>query len=512
MNSSSRSRNSIRNAIIGIICQFVILLSSFISRTIFINQLGAEYLGINGLFTNILTVLSLTELGIGNILLYSLYKPIYEKDFEKISIILNYFKKLYYWIATGIFFLGILIVPSLKYIAMTSTINYHELFLYYSLFLINSVISYFIVHKTILINADQRIYIVQTVNTATLLVRDICQIIILLFTGSYFLYLIIQIITTISNNIIINFVANKMYPYVLAKSNKLITEFTDKVEIIKNIKAVFIYRVGVILMNYTDNILISIILGTIVVGYYTNYFLIISSIMSFINILIQSLYSSIGNRNASQDRDSSYSLFRFLVLLFHWIAAISSACILITINDFITIWIGEQYVLSIDVLISIIVNFYVQVVISPVWVYRETLGLFYKVRYVMIIAAIINILFSIIFGKVMGLSGIIISTALARILTNVWYEPYLLFKLNFEKPTKTYWILQAKYFFITLISFATTIWLSNQLGNSVTMMFVKIGVIATITSLLFLILNLNTLELKMARLYWLELYNKIRRS
>ena len=492
---------------VGVACQCLILASTFASRTVFVKQLGAEYLGINSLFSNVLAVLAVTEMGIGNILLYSLYKPLYEQNYEKIGVILRFFKKIYYWIAAGIFIFGIVIAPALIYITTTSVVGDHELLLYYSLFLFNAAISYFVVHKTILINADQRIFIVQLANTGSILVRDVCQIAVLFVTGNYLIYLIVQIITTILYIVIINVVANKLYPFLLIKSKWFIAA-DEKFEIKKNLKAIFIYRVSVLLMNYTDNILISAMLGTIIVGYYSNYLIIISAIISFINILIHSMYSSIGNRNASQDSEGSFSLFRFLVFMFHWISTVSSVCIIVAMNDFIAVWIGEQYVLSDDVLISIVVNFFVQVVITPVWVYRETIGIFDKVKYVMLMAAIINIVLSVILGKMIGLPGIIIATAIARILTNVWYEPRLLFRLKFEKPVKIYWTIQSKYIVITMMCIAFAFWLNRYFGSQFVWLLLKIGIAAAMTTLLFFVLNVNSFEMQTARLYWKELLNK----
>lgn len=504
MNTNSRSVNSLRNVFIGISGQVITLFLSFVCRTVFIAVLGAEYLGVNGLYNSILTVLSLAELGVGNVMLYSLYKPVAKKDEAEIGALLQYFKSVYNKIALGILLLGISVVPFLRTF-VNSDLPYNDLVLYYLLFLINSVVSYFVAYKTALINADQKNYIITFVGLVSNVLRNILQIIILLVTENYLLFLFIMVMGTILNNIILSIKANKLYPFLKQQCKTIKIQIE---EIKENIKSMFFFKLGHVVMNNTDNILISIIIGTVYVGYYSNYGLIVTTISTFINILIQAMHSSIGNLNSERNMKKSFEFFNVLLLFFHWLSAFCSLCFLFVFNDFITIWIGESYLLETSVVIAIVFNFYIQNIINPVWIYRETLGLYNQVRYLMICAAVINLFFSIVLGVYWGLEGIIISTALARILTTVWYEPRLLFYRAFQQSVNKYWNRQIKYFFTTVVAMIIVILLTKNMPISLLFIMLKILICFFISSGAFLITNYKSEEFRRLWTYPLDFFKK----
>ena len=500
MNLKSRSINAKKNTIIGICCQIIILLLSFASRTVFIKLLGVEYLGINGLYSNVLSFLSLAELGIGHVMVYSLYKPIVEKDEAQISALLNYYKKIYIKIAVAILILGISLVPFLDKI-VNSNLSYEKLVLYYILFLLNSVVSYFFIYKTTLINADQKNYIISSLNTAFIVVKYMIQILVLMKTKNYILYLLIEITCTILNNGYISYKADKMYPFI---KNQIGFVQIDTTAIRTSIKSMFLYKIGTTIMNSTDNILISIIIGTAYVGYYSNYSLIVAIISTFIAILVQAVFSGIGNLNASGDMLKSYKLFKSLLLFFHWITAVSSLCFLLVFNDFITVWIGQSYLLSADVIVIIVLNFYINNIINPVWMYRETMGMFNQIKYAIILASIINLIFSIALGIYWGLAGILFSTILSKLLTTVWYEPRLIYHTKFKQPVRKYWVMQFKYFLTTILGVFVSIVLTYNMPLSLMFIFIKIFIGVLVMSLVFLATNFKSEEFTMLRGYALS--------
>ncbi|WP_209876919.1 lipopolysaccharide biosynthesis protein [Paenibacillus silagei] len=485
--------------IFGIGSQLIILIMSFIGRSVFIKFLGAEFLGVNGLYNNILTVLSLAELGIGNVMIYSLYKPLSNNDRFTIRVLLNYYKKIYRIVALAVLIIGLLLIPFLN-IIVNSDISNSNLILYYVLFLMNSVASYFSVYKAILINADQKIYIVKGLQTAVIIVKEILQIVILLFTKSYILYLFIMIASTILNNIFISVKANNLYPFIKIKEKIRHEEFGKK-EIKNNLKSTFLYKIGVVIMNNTDNILISIIIGTVYVGYYSNYSLLVTAITTFIGVLIQALFSSIGNFNADGEMQKSYKLFNVLLLVFHWIAACCSICFLLVFNDFITVWVGDNYILGTNVVIVIVINFYIQNIINPVWMYRETMGLFNEIKYIMLVASLLNLVLSVILGVYWGLSGILVSTAISRIFTVVWYEPNVLFKSKFGRKVSDYWIRQTKYFIITIVTSLLSLILLKDIPISLLGILLKILCGSIFMSSAFLIVNYKKEEFLVLRKY-----------
>lgn len=436
----SRVKNTVRNSVVGVFSYLLTSVMTFVSRAVFIQCLGEQYLGISGLYGNILAVLALSDLGVNTVMVYSLYKPIAEHDTQRISALIRYFKKLYGLVAILIAVLGMLCIPLLPYIVNDSLLTQEELIRYYLLVLANSVCSYLAISKSTLIRADQNMNIIQGVQAATSFLMHVAQIIILITTRNYTLYLVMPIFSTLTNNVLLTFIANKKYPYLKEKSADKTVEKEIKVKLLSNLKATFLYKLGATIINSTDNILISIMFGTVVVGYYNNYYTVVAMVNAIINIGINSVLSSIGNYYATKEARDRFGLFKLLLFGFYALAGFCAACYLAIFDDFITWWIGERFVLDTVFLIALVTNCTVTCISNPLWMSRESSGVFKSVRYVMISAAMINIALSILLGKVMGLAGIILATALARLLTLFWYEPRILCRMVFKVKTSEYWI------------------------------------------------------------------------
>lgn len=488
----SRSKITGKNILVGIISQFLVLFISFFSRTVFINTLGAQYLGINGLFGNILSILSLAELGLGNVVIYSLYKPLALNDTDKINRLVNYFSKLYNQIAGIVFVIGIILVPFL-HVFVSTELNRGDVILYYLLFLINSVVSYLLTHKMMLINADQKKYITKSYTTLFLIIKEILQVLILIFTRNYKLFLIIQILTTFFTNYSLHVYANRHYKFL--NSELLISE-KDKKVLKNNIKATFFYKIGMVIMNNTDNILISSLVGTIYVGFYSNYTMIVNAIETFINVLIQGIISSIGNLGTSKNNERAIEVFNLLLLFFHWLSIFCALCFIFIFNDFITIWIGFDYTLDMLAVYAIAFSFYIKEIINPVWMYREAYGLFDKVKNIMLVASLINLFLSLILGSIMGLPGILFATGLSRILSTVWFEPNILFKYVLKISVFEYWKRQFLYIMLSILSYFIINFVINAFPVGLTFIFIKIFIIFMITFLLFFIAKIRSREVK----------------
>lgn len=437
----SRSENSFRNVSFGVVQQLVTLILAFVTRTIFVRALGAEYTGVNGLYTNILTLLSLAELGIGNVLTYSLYSALHDHDREKLRQLISYYRKLYRYIVVAVIVVGLAIVPFLGQL-VKSSLPHNEVVLYYLLSLCNSAVSYLVMFKVTLLRADQKEYIRNIVATICLLLQYVLQIVFLYVNNNYTTYLIIQIIFTIMQNVICNLIANKKYPF-LKKYTKE-TNLINKKGLVSNVKSMFVYKVSNVVITSTSNILISILLGTIYVGYYSNYNMIINYIATFINLLITGLMASLGNLNADNDEEHSYSVFRGMVYLFSVVTIFCTVCVLNAIQGFIPIWVGSEYVLGYDVLIAILATFYVTHAFDPTWMFCETMGLFKERKNAMVVNAVLNIILSVVLARPCGMAGILGAPAIARVLTIVWWEPYILFKKKFKKPLTEYFKQQLR--------------------------------------------------------------------
>lgn len=444
--SNSRIKNSILNVSTSIINQVLSLILNFIVRTVFIKVLGESYLGINGLFSNILSVLSLAELGIGSAIIYSMYKPLAEKDEEKLTALINYYKTLYNRIAMIVMAVGLSIVPLLKYL-VNFEFKMDNQVLFYLLYLTNTVVSYLLAYKTSIVTADQKQYKLKPYYMCFSILTSLVQIFVISKFHNYVLYILVQISFSIITNIVCAKKSSEMYSFINNKGTSLSIE--EKHSIWSNIKSMFCYQIGGVILNNTDNILISVLIGTVWVGYYSNYSMIVNAIVGFTSLIFTSIQGSIGNLNVdTNDSNKKYFIFNVLNLISFWVYGFCSVCFCVLFQDFIRIWLGEKYILNISIVFVIVFNYYITGVLYPIWCYRNTIGLFKHTKYIMLIASFLNLLLSILGAKLFGLFGIFLATGLSRIMTNVWFEPYKLYKIYFNKPVKKYYITQILYFIL----------------------------------------------------------------
>ncbi len=448
---NSRIKNVSRNMVSITVFQFTKILFAFLGRIIFLKILSPSYLGINGLFSNILTVLTLTDLGINTAFMYCLYKPIANNDREKLSAYLYYFKKLYNIIALIILILGLSLIPFLKYlINLPNEID--NIYIYYILLLINTVASYLYIYKTTILLADQKMYIVNKIDIIFQFILLISQMFVLIFTHSYMLYLICLVLCTFLSNII---KAKKVdAEYKLIKNDYSIPK-DERKKIFINMKSLVLYRIGGVIQSNTDNILISIFVGTIIVGYYSNYSLIIVSATSFLNIIFSAVKASLGNFVNEKDKKSQLEMFNIFEVFNFWLVGFCFVCFVILIPDFIKIVFGNEYLLSLSALIWMSINFYTSNIRQTIWAYRETTGLFNKTKYITMVTAIINLFMSILLGYRFGLVGIIAATVISRMLYAWWKEPLILFNDYFNISAYKYYINYIKRaILIAVVTFA----------------------------------------------------------
>lgn len=442
----SRTNNSIKNMKYAIVGQGIGLLISFVSRMIFVRSLSAEYLGLNGLFTNILSILSLAELGVGAAINYSLYKPLAEKEIYKIKALMGLYKKAYYSIGIIIAVVGTALVPFLGYLIKDMP-DVPHIELIYLLFVINSSISYFFSYKRSLIIADQKRYITTIYRYGFYFLLNIAQIIVLVLTKNYFFYLILQIINTFLENIFVSKKADQIYPFLNDKGSTKLDK-KEKSTIIKNVKAMVYHKVGGVAVAGTDNILTSMFVGIKEVGIYSNYQLIINGLNTVYGLAFQSITASIGNLGASEAKEKSIFIFNCINLLGFWIYGFSSICLMILINPFINLWLGKEYLFPMSLVLIIVVNFYLTGMRKSVLTFKDAFGLFWYDRYKPLLEAGINLVGSIILAQYFGVSGIFIGTIISTVTTCFWIEPYVLFKYGFEDSCTVYF---KKYGFYTMI-------------------------------------------------------------
>lgn len=499
----SRTKNSARNVAIAMISKILYLIINFICRTIFIKILGTEYLGINGLFTNVLTILSFAELGIGNAIIFKLYKPIAEEDHERIKTLLNFYKRVYFFIGIFILCCGLAVIPFMKFIINENVSIKENLSFIYFLFLLNTVISYFFTYKKSIITGYQQEYIINLIDLIVFIIQSIIQIVLLNITHNYIAYLITLICSTCISNIIIGIIADKMYPYIKEKKYKKISKDEQK-SIFRDVKSLMVYKIGYTLSNGTDNIIISSFLGVVKVGLLSNYTMISSAITTLLSTAFNSLTASIGNLNTINEEKKKEDVFYQILFLSFVVYGYIATAMSLLLNRFIILWIGIEYVLAINISIALGFNLYIDGMRFVNYTFRNTAGLFKKGRLLPLISSIANIVLSVILVQYIGMFGVLIATGLTRLFILTWYDPYMIHKYVFKSSSKRYYITYLLYLIILIFNYIVNWKLLNMMNINGIVGFILCGLL--ITQMTFIIFFITTFRLKEVK----EVFNRIK--
>ncbi|WP_407856663.1 lipopolysaccharide biosynthesis protein [Enterococcus hailinensis] len=497
----SRLEYSLINSSISLFIYVIRLIIQFIARSFFINYLGAQYLGLNGLFNNILSFLSLAELGIGTSIVFSLYRPLAENDKKHIVSLMRLYKKAYEMIGVVIGILGMLIIPTLPFIIKDSNIEMHKVYMYYILFLINSVASYFFTYKRSLIIADQKNYLVVLNDFVFLLFMNIVQILGLYLFKNFAFFLIVQILFTLIGNISISIITDKKYPF-LKSINPDIIEPELKQEIKKNVIGNMSSKLGGVIVMGTDNILISGFVGLTAVGIYSNYSLIIVSIQNLCKQITNSITASLGNFAVSGNKNRGNILYKNHLFINHTLVYFFSILTFSLINSFVSIWVGKNYLLPQLTVALIILNFIIQVYRNTNIVFIESFGLYWQQRYKPVIEAGLNLVVSMVLLIVfrMGINGVLIGTIISSICFVFWFELYIVSIYALETSIKNVLFSYLRYvmhlaFSIIIVSNCTKFLFINFDSNILT--FLLKGLLSfLLASLLYVILYYRSNEFK----------------
>lgn len=425
------------NIIAGMAGYTVNLIMGIICRIVFTRTLTADYLGINGLFSNILSMLSLAELGIGSAIGYALYKPLAEDNKPKVASLMRFYSRCYTAIGIVVAVLGLCLLPFLDLLIHDAPSIKENLHVIYLFFLFNTATSYFFSYRGALLTAAQQNYLVVGISYLVMITQSVVQIILLLTTRNYMLYLLALIIGGLCYNIIISQVAKKRYPFIVGKDIAPL-EGNEKKELVGNVRALTIWKLSGLLVNQTDNIIITFFNGLATVGLSSNYTLLSGTLTSLINLIFNGITASVGNLNAIESKEKKMAMFNVINLANFWMFGWAAIGIFGVSSDMVHLLFGERYVLPISIPFVIALNFYMVGMQSAVWTYKNTMGLFRQGRYLLIVTAAINLVCSIWLGKIWGLFGILLATAISRALTNTWYDPYAVFKYGLGESVVPY--------------------------------------------------------------------------
>lgn len=492
-----RSKNSIINAISAIMMYSVAILASFLTQKIFIKTLGNEYLGLNGLFNNILSMLTVVELGFGTAIIYNLYKPVADNDEKKIKALMNYYKKIYNIVAIVIAVLGFCILPFLNKIVGKISINENIKFLFI-LSLIDIIVSYLFSYKRSILYASQKTYVVNLSHIGYTIFSNIAEIIFLLETQNYVIYLIIKIIFRILENLVVTMITNNMYPYIKKKNNEKIDNDTKK-DVKKQVNGLLFHKIGGNVVFGTDNIIISKFFGVVTVGFYSNYYIIINAINALLGQVFTSITASIGNLLLEENKEKNYKIYKNFLFANSWMYMFCASCLICLMEPFISLWIGKEYILNYSVLIILIINFYMQGMRKTCSTFKEAAGIFYEDRFIPVLEAILNIVLSIFFTKMFGLEGVFLGTILSTLLVYLYTFPKYVYKRIFNRNYMQYILEILKYFVIAFVSVFITVVLTKviTIGKSNFTELIKNLVICIIVpNLIYLILFFRSNEVK----------------
>lgn len=442
-----RTKNTVRNMFWGYISKMIGILLPFVFRTVIIKLLGAEYLGINSLFNSILQVLNLTELGFGTAVVYSMYKPIAENNEEEICALLKYYKKVYVLVGIFVLSLGTLLLPVIPYLIFGHYPDEINLYFVFYMFLINTAISYFLFgYRSSLLNAFQRNDLESKVEIIVSLFRYTFEIIGIYVTKKYYLFLGLEIIFTIFSNFLKYVYAKKYFP----EYNPIGSlDYKQKREIRDNVFALMCHKIGGTVLNSADNIVLSSFMGVVIVSNYGNYYYIMNAVEKIIMICFVGMTAGIGNSFLTETVEKNRDDFKKVLFMNAWIVGWCSVCFVCLYQDFMKLWVGEEYMLNNQIMLLIVFYFFIHGIRRTIIVFRDGAGMWQDNKWQPILSAIFNILVNIILVQVIGLAGILISSIASMIIIDIPWESHAFCKriemngLEYLKALIIYFIVTA---------------------------------------------------------------------
>lgn len=491
-----RIKNSIKNIYISILTQVIITLLGFISRRVFLDSLGSEYLGVNGLLTNVLSMLTLVEGGIGGSIVYSLYKPLAEDDRPRVIALVQLYKRIYGILAILIFVLSMALYPLLD-ILVGDTSGISNLEVVYFLFVFKNVISYLNAHKWSLINADQKGYVLSRYNLLFNVITTISKILVLSTTKNYVLYLVIEVLIFLIQNIWNGKIVNERYSYIKVNEKYEVDKET-KSTLSKNVKAMFLHNVGGYCVLGTDNILISALINLKTVGLYSNYTMVINQLKGLLTPLLDGIGASVGNLIATESKEKTYEIFNIVYFINFWIYGFCSIVLFNLLEPFIELWLGKGLLLDKFTFSVILLNFYITGLRSCVITFKTKGGIFDNDKYVPIIESIVNLVASIILAKLFGLVGIFLGTTISTMAIPFWLQPKLVYNNIFNKSFTEYLKKYFIYLTITLFTGIITRIICSliNINNLFISLLIKGIVCVIIINFIFIIFLFTTNEFK----------------
>lgn len=503
MPKDSRIKNTVFNFSSSVGGQIITIVMQFAVRTVFIHTLGKAYLGIGGLFQNILSMLSLTEMGIGSAIVFKLYEPLAQDDQHRISVLMKFYRTIYRCIGIAIASMGIILMPFLPRIIndydKLQALNLNAA-LIFGLYLVDSVVSYlFFAYKGALIRADQKEYYINIISYVFTIIVGIVQIICLVLFRSFILYVVVVAIKTVLQNLFIARFADKKYPYL----KKTITEKLSKEEakgIFKDCGALFIYKINNVVVKSTDNIVLSAFIGLEAVALYSNYYIFYTTITNLLNRIYNSVGHSIGNLHTTHDIEKEYSVFESMMLISAILGGTIFVGIFVVADELIESWIGHEWVIKQPFALLMGLELFTSSFKYSISKYRTAYGLFKQGWLRPLVSMIVNLIISVLLVRPLGIVGVLIGTLTADWVTFIWYDPLVVHRVGFNGtyPVKRYYFKFAKYFITSCIVASIDFFICTHfmVGYKWLSVIVHTIICGTTTPLVLILVSLRNQETK----------------
>ena len=482
-----RTKNATRNVVYGVVLHIYQSVVPFIMRTVMIYYLGVQYLGLNSLFASILSVLRLAELGVGSAMVYSMYRPIAEDDKATICALMRLYKIYYRIIGLVIGVAGGILTPFIPRLIHSNLPEGLNIYVLYLLHLSATVLSYWLfAYKNCLLTAHQRNDIKNKVVLAVDTGLYIIQFFVLLILKNYYLYVIVILASQAVTNIVTSVIVDKKYPQYKAKGK---LEKGKVNEINHRVADLFTSKIGLVVVNSADTIVISAYLGLTVLAIYQNYFYIMNSIISIIGIVMNSCMAGIGNSLVTETCEKNYNDLRKLTFIIVWISGFCTTCFLCLYQPFMVIWVGNELLLPYNAVICLCIYFYIYQINHLLNTFKDAGGIWHADRFRPLATALSNLCMNLIMVQIWGIYGIILSTVLSTLIVGMPWLLHNLFTTMFNKQQLKDYLRQLLSYslIVIIVCFISEKACSLVYGASWTVLLIRLAICLIIPNAIFFV-------------------------
>ena len=489
-----RTRNASRNIVFGIILKAYQIFAPFLMRTAMIYFMGVQYLGLNGLFTSILQVLNLTELGVGSAMVYSMYKPIADDDTKTICALMRLYRLYYRIIGLAVAVIGVVLTPFIPYLVKSDLPVGLNIYILYLLNLSATVLSYWLfAYKNALFQAHQRIDIPNKITLVTNTFQYGLQLIIIIIIKDYYLYVLVTLLTQALTNIVTAMAATKKYPEYHPKG-KLENQIVNGIN--QRIRDLFTSKLGSVIVNSADTVVISTFLGLTMLAVYQNYYFILTSIIGIITIIFQSCTAGIGNSVIVETKEKNFNDLKKFTFLIAWIAGFCTCCLLCLYQPFMEIWVGKDLMLGFSAVICFCIYYFVNEINQLLNTYKDAAGIWHEDRFRPLVTAIVNVGMNLLTVQFWGIYGVLLSTVLSMLFVGMPWLLYNLFTVLFNREQfSIYFKKLIKYIMVVVFSCVSCYFVCQLFTfNKWTTMIIRAVICCILPNIIYFIIYRRTVE------------------